>query len=337
MKKVLVVDDSKTIRTMCEWIYKNQEDRLLTADSAQAAQSIIAQESPDVVIVDYTLPDTDSYAFVSSIKNKTHVIMMGGTYAAFSEDNALASGAEAVIMKPFKTDEFFKLVDDAVAGALKAAAPAAPVVPAEPAAPAAHIAEPIAPIAAHTASVPPIGGFVAPASAPAPISSVSRAVSSSPTNPALAPATAGLPPHAAASPFAGAKRFNFPTTNSTVSEAPAAPAQSGTPSSPAMAPAVPLTPAVTKAPESETPKTPVPSISPAVQAAQAEQAASNAAAPQIDPAVLRAEVIAAVKSLLPAIVNSYLKKLIQAEVKPQLQNWVDTRVDSLIKKMNNQQ
>ena len=77
--------------------------------------------------------------------------------------------------------------------------------------------------------------------------------------------------------------------------------------------------------EHATPKTPVPSISPALQA--------EAAAINIDPALLRAEVIAAVKSMLPAIVNSYLKKLIQAEVKPQLQNWVDTRVEALIKKM----
>ena len=62
--------------------------------------------------------------------------------------------------------------------------------------------------------------------------------------------------------------------------------------------------------------------------------ASEAPAPQIDPELIRAEVIAAVKSLLPAIVNSYLKKLIQLEVKPQLQKWVDTRVASLINKMN---
>ena len=59
MRKVLVVDDSKTIRTMCEWIYKGLEDHLLTADSADAARQIISRESPDVVIVDYTLPDMD--------------------------------------------------------------------------------------------------------------------------------------------------------------------------------------------------------------------------------------------------------------------------------------
>lgn len=62
--------------------------------------------------------------------------------------------------------------------------------------------------------------------------------------------------------------------------------------------------------------------------------APKESAVEIDPNVLRAEVVAAVKSLLPSIVSSYLKKLIQAEVKPQLKSWVDTRVAALIDKMN---
>ena len=94
------------------------------------------------------------------------------------------------------------------------------------------------------------------------------------------------------------RRFNFPGSSS---------------------PSIP----VAKQGDSATPKTPVPSISPAITAGQ--QIA-------IDPVVLRTEVIAA-KQMLPAIVSSYLKKLIQAEVKPQLQTWVDTRVEALIKKM----
>ena len=69
MKKVLVIDDSKTIRTLCEWIYKGLEDRLLTADSASSARQVIQDESPDVIIVDYTLPDEDAYEFVSSIRS----------------------------------------------------------------------------------------------------------------------------------------------------------------------------------------------------------------------------------------------------------------------------
>lgn len=257
MKKVLVVDDSKTIRTLCEWIYKGLEDRLFTADSAASARQVIQSESPDVVIVDYTLPDMDSYEFVSSICNQTHVVMMGGTYANFSEDKAKSSGAVAVIMKPFKTAEFFEKVETA-----------------------AGVVAPTASAESPSVAVPP-----------------------------------EIPP----------RRFNFPSSPS-VPVVELSRVEVGTPTASVVSISQ-TAPAVSR--ESATPRTPVPSISPEVQAARAQQnIAPETVVPQIDPALIRAEVIAAVKALLPG----YLKKIIQAEVRPQLQNWVDSRVEALINK-----
>lgn len=384
MKKVLVVDDSKTIRTICEWIYKGLEDHLLTADSAEAARQVIASESPDVVIVDYTLPDMDAYDFVLSIKERARVIMLGGQFAPFSEDKAMASGALAIIRKPFRCSEFFDAVEVAMNADLSPAESVdipteTPTVVNETLVNEVVVEdslvvedvsvdkednlsnkdelEPVQTepfqntttspyMAPVSAAVPPIGGFVAP----------SQNKASSQDMP-VAPAAAPI------SPFAGAKRFNFPsqsTASQTQSEQPAS-SQAPVPNS-GVSPIVPppissVSPAVqapaasfgttrthnsaiiqpaamTPVAEHATPKSPVSAVSglqvvPPQPQAQEQQL-------QIDPAVLRAEVISAVKSLLPAIVNSYLKKLIQAEVKPQLQNWVDTRVEALIKKMMQQ-
>lgn len=368
MKKVLVVDDSKTIRTLCEWLYKGLEDRILTAESAFAARKIIQSESPDVVIVDYTLPDMDPYAFIASIKDQAHVIMLGGNYVPFDPEKAIASGAVGTLMKPFLSTDFFAAVEDAmnaVAAEPEAFAepepvelPPAPdmrsgdmpsmfsaplptaVEPAAPIAPAfaepMSLSEPVAAFHSSSASsVPPIGGFVAPISASV---APGQAKPNSPISPA------------GTNPFAGAKRFNFPGS----SPAPAEPAFSQPADFGASNPLhqpdsiTSETTVVGPAPqrtESLTPRSPISSVSPAVQAPREESkpaiVAPTAPAPapadvQIDPAVLRAEVISAVKSLLPAIVNSYLKKLIQAEVKPQLQNWVDARVEALVKKMMEQ-
>jgi len=287
MKKILVIDDSKTVRTLCEWMYKGLEDKILTAESATSANGIIQNESPDVIFVDYTLPDADAYEFIA-----THaalgraLVLLGGSYAPCDADKAKSQGAVDVLVKPFKTADFFDSVERASTTPVRVAQPARPV-----------------------AVIPQ----TAPISTPA--SSSNRVI------PSVAPAP---------------KRFNFPGSA-------AAPAASSAPSTPPVPQATvsksaPKIDAITRSPVSEaaastsspsgalaTPKTPVPSISPAVQQAEA--------AKQIDPAILRAEVIAAVKDMLPAIVNSYLKKLIQAEVKPQLQNWVDARVEALIKKM----
>ncbi len=293
MKKVLVVDDSKTIRTLCEMIYKGLDDRVLTADSAAAARQVIQSESPDVVVVDYTLPDADSYEFVSSIKDKAAVVMLSGSYAPFDEAKAKSSGASVIVKKPFKTAAFFDAIEDALKAS--ADAPAPTLAEAEPV---------ISPLKSAAA---PLSGLHPAATS----NSGLHAVSSASGLHSVASTNSGI--HGAVSSSSGLKsaprRFNFPGVSQDSQPRLASPADMSNPSA-----------------EHETPKTPVPSISPAIQ----PDAAGGA---NIDPALLRAEVIAAVKSMLPAIVNSYLKKLIQAEVKPQLQNWVDTRVEALIKKM----
>ena len=302
MKKVLVVDDSKTIRTLCEMIYKGLDDRVLTADSAAAARQVIQSESPDVVVVDYTLPDADSYEFVSSIKDKAAVVMLSGSYAPFDEAKAKSSGASVIVKKPFKTAAFFDAIEDALKAS--ADAPAPTLAEAEPVI--SHLKNAASPLSGLHPAATSNSGLHAVSSA-----SGLHAVSSASGLHAVSSTNSGI--HGAVSSSSGLKsaprRFNFPGVSQDSQPRLASPADMSNPSA-----------------EHETPKTPVPSISPAIQ----PDAAGGA---NIDPALLRAEVIAAVKSMLPAIVNSYLKKLIQAEVKPQLQNWVDTRVETLIKKM----
>ena len=136
MKKVLVIDDSRTIRTLCERIFQGLDDKVLTADSAASARAVIASESPDVVIVDYTLPDTDSYELMASLRSTTRVIALGGTYAEFDPDKARAHGAMGVLIKPFKTADFFDTIEavmaqDIVADQAVEATPES-VVPHEP-------------------------------------------------------------------------------------------------------------------------------------------------------------------------------------------------------------
>ena len=315
MKKILVVDDSKTIRTLCEWIYKGLEDRILTADSAQTAQQMISSESPDVVIVDYTLPDRDAYDFVSSIRSKTHVVMMGGTYAPFSADKAKASGAVAVIMKPFKSQVFFDTVEEAFKADTSAVASVETVSAVSDIIHESGVSATVS--GSGLRSIPKISSGLHTtsdvSSAVSPIVDAESSHSSSGLHHIrpIEGKSGGVAPFSrnastgTSQTANAAKRFNFPGTSSATPE----PEPMATKSS------------EMRTADSATPKTPVPSISPAASEGQ-----------QIDQAVLRAEVIAAVKSMLPAIVNSYLKKLIQAEVKPQLQSWVDTRVEALLKK-----
>ena len=302
MRKILVIDDSRTVRTMCEWIYKGLEDTLITAATAPEADGIINAQSPDVIFVDYTLDGANVNDFISKhAAQGRKLVLLAGSYAPCDPDAARAAGAVAVINKPFKSDDFYKTVDDAINGVAEAPAPAAAAEP--PAIP------PALPSSDNAAvAVPPISS----------ISGVVPAVPAfkSSSNLNSIPSTNSAP-----------KRFNFPGTNPSSSVNPVVPSS---PSSPA----VESVSAEAKPVDQATPKTPVPSISPAVLAAQAEVAATV----QNE---VNADVDAAVKAMLPQLVNEYLKNSVRSEINtyftnsimPQLQKWVDARVVAIVRKM----
>ncbi|MFA5623475.1 MAG: response regulator [Bradymonadales bacterium] len=275
MKKILVVDDSKTIRTLCEWLFKGLENELLTADSIAQARSSIAEHRPSVIVLDYTMPDGDAYEFCKELKagpqtSSTPILFLGGNYAKVDEAKARACGANDVLLKPFKSGDFLSKIDH-----LASLAPAATGLDA---------------------------GFEV---------EVSDAdAMGSPTMPALTkPASRNI----ADTQSQPARRFNFPISG--LSQAAASPESHKTPPKPL--------PAAVRSTERETPQTPLPSVSPVAAATTVS----------IDPEVLRAEIQAAVKEILPSVVRGVLKKLIVTEVTPQIQNWVDARVEALIKKM----
>lgn len=336
MKKILVIDDSKTIRKLCEWMYQGLEDKLLTADSGTSARNIINQESPDVIIVDYTLPDMDSYIFISTIKDRAKVIMLGGTYAPFDENKALSHGAVLTLMKPFKSTDFFKAVEDAMNAV--SAKPEEPVISSISPAPTYSST----PISVPASSISARGQNTAeqisqPKSTLQSLTPITTSFNQ-PFSYSSSKDFAQEEQHTGPAPI---KRFTFPGTDSAPkSEAPQNP----------FAPPASRTEAaetrhhepvnVSHAQENIDATAMTPRVDREIkgdvksESFSTQERAVQPPTPQVDPELLRAEVISAVKTLLPAIVNSYLKKLIQIEVKPQLQKWVDTRVASLIRKMN---
>ena len=297
MSKILVIDDSKTVRTMCEWIYKGLEDTLITASSASEADGIISSQSPDVIFVDYTLDGSDVNEFIKKHSAQGRkLVLLAGTYAPCDPDAARAAGAVSVINKPFKSDDFYNAVADALNGV---AAPAEPAV-AAPSAPVQETAtQTVAPISGISGVVPSIPAFK----------------SSSSLN--------SIP-----SPNNAPKRFNFPGSNPSSSLNPVVPSS---PSSPAIdkqafADAKPA--------DQATPKTPVPSISPAVLAAQAEVAATvqnevNADVSAVVKEILPQLVNEYLKTSMRAEINTYFTNSIM----PQLQKWVDARVVAIVRKM----
>lgn len=76
--RVLVVDDSVTIRAMLEEVLGREPDITLVGSAAEAATAVrmIDEFHPQVTTLDIAMPGLDGLALLDAIHRRTHVIML---------------------------------------------------------------------------------------------------------------------------------------------------------------------------------------------------------------------------------------------------------------------
>ena len=114
---VLIADDSKTIRQIVEMALKASTWEVVGVGSAQDAVQA-ARQHPSVILLDYYMPDGSGYDICRQLKSDATtssipVVMLGGSYKGFDENLARQSGADGILMKPFKTDALITAIEDA--------------------------------------------------------------------------------------------------------------------------------------------------------------------------------------------------------------------------------
>jgi twitching motility two-component system response regulator PilG len=108
--KVLVIDDSKTIRQTAEVLLKKAGYQVMTAEDGYEALPKIVDFRPDIVFVDIMMPRLDGYQACALIKrNKvfknTPVIMLSSKDGLFDRARGRLVGAEDYVTKPFSKEE----------------------------------------------------------------------------------------------------------------------------------------------------------------------------------------------------------------------------------------
>ena len=108
--KVLVIDDSKTIRRTAETLLSKEGCEVFTAVDGFDALSKIADHQPDIVFVDIMMPRLDGYQTCSLIKHNkvfrsTPVIMLSSKDGLFDRARGRIVGSEQYLTKPFTKDE----------------------------------------------------------------------------------------------------------------------------------------------------------------------------------------------------------------------------------------
>jgi twitching motility two-component system response regulator PilG len=114
--KVLVVDDSKTIRRAAEAVLSQEGCEVSTAIDGFDALARIVQHPPDIIFVDIMMPRLDGYQVCSLIKhNKIFraipVIMLSSKDGLFDRARGRLVGSEHYVTKPFTRDELLGAID----------------------------------------------------------------------------------------------------------------------------------------------------------------------------------------------------------------------------------
>jgi twitching motility two-component system response regulator PilG len=118
--KILVVDDSKTIRRTAETLLAKEGCEVYTAIDGFDALAKIADHHPDIIFVDIMMPRLDGYQTCSLIKhNKTFkdtpVIMLSSKDGLFDRARGRLVGSEQYLTKPFTKDELLGAITTHVA------------------------------------------------------------------------------------------------------------------------------------------------------------------------------------------------------------------------------
>ncbi len=108
--KVLVIDDSKTIRRSAENLLVKEGYEVITATDGFDALAKIADSRPEIIFVDIMMPRLDGYQTCALIKNNsefksTPVVMLSSKDGLFDRAKGRIVGSDQYITKPFSKEE----------------------------------------------------------------------------------------------------------------------------------------------------------------------------------------------------------------------------------------
>ena len=265
--KILVADDSATMRKVLELTFAGEDAQVISVDSVAAAFAEAQKSTPDVIFADLSMPGDDGYALARMIKStpalsRAAVVVLSSTHTPYDATKGGAAGVDDNLDKPFDS----KVAIEKVASVL--------VKP-----------------RASASAMPAAAAAAAPAAAPASTGPVLSA-SSRPSKRTVAFGTPAIP-QAGARPAPPKPPVQRPTPAKPPEAPPAAAPHAAPPAAPRPAPVLELAPDEDLAPSRAAQAAPKPAQA-APKPAQAP--AAPAPQPQAAPAPAPAAKVAAATS-----------------------------------------
>lgn len=115
-KKVLVIDDSNTIRRSAEIFLKQGGHTVMLAEDGFDALAKINDSQPDLIFCDILMPRLDGYQTCAIIKRNarfaaTPVVMLSSKDGVFDRARGRMVGSQEYLTKPFTKDQLLQAVE----------------------------------------------------------------------------------------------------------------------------------------------------------------------------------------------------------------------------------
>lgn len=113
--KVMIIDDSKTIRRTAETLLQKEGCDVVTAVDGFDALAKIVDANPDIIFVDIMMPRLDGYQTCALIKNHPEysqkpVIMLSSKDGLFDKARGRIVGSDEYLTKPFSKEDLFATI-----------------------------------------------------------------------------------------------------------------------------------------------------------------------------------------------------------------------------------
>lgn len=108
--KVMVIDDSNTIRRTAETLLKKAGCEVLIAENGFEALPLISAQRPDIMFIDIMMPRLDGYQTCALVKNNPNfrdipIVMLSSKDGLFDRAKGRVVGAEEYLTKPFSKED----------------------------------------------------------------------------------------------------------------------------------------------------------------------------------------------------------------------------------------
>jgi two-component system chemotaxis response regulator CheY len=121
MKRVLIVDDSPTVRKLLGYALRRKSYITEEAEDGLDAMEKLSNSEIDLVIVDLNMPNMDGISFVKNLRNGYYkldvpVIMLTTTSDSELKEEAYGAGIDMFLTKPIKPEVLLDKIETLLGG-----------------------------------------------------------------------------------------------------------------------------------------------------------------------------------------------------------------------------